>query len=288
MPASNDSPLAEGDLSATEQELVAGALVGTGAPADPRHWTVEDGGGSHRVVLAGDRVAVRVSRHPQAAADLARNTALVDALPEFGFALPRPLGPVVSAGQARAVATRRVPGQPSPHHVEPAALVAVLDALVAVDWEPLAGLLAPPLAYGGGPDWLDLQRAEVLPRLPARARDAARRAVDALAGAEPGPPQLVHGDLAGANLRWQAGRVVGLIDWDLATGYDPALDLACLAEWHGWDVVGRLADGATVQRAGVQQDCFPLHTVAHLIITRGAGAPDVEVAVSRAAARLEG
>lgn len=282
------------DLSATEQELVRAALAGTGAPTDPRHWTLEDGGGSHRVVLAGDRVAVRVSRHPQAADYLVRSTALVDALPELGVALPRSLGPVASLGTHRAVATCRVPGDPSQHRVDPTALAVVLDSLAAVDTRPLTEFLSPPLAYGGGPDWLDLQHSAVLPRIPARARAAARRAVDALAAAEPVPErsvhggQLVHGDLAGANLRWQSGRVVGLIDWDLATAYDPALDLACLAEWHGWDTVEQLADGATVRRARVQQDCFALHTIAHVIITRGAGDPAVSTAVERAVARLEG
>lgn len=281
-----------GDLSAAELELVRAALAGTGAPADPRHWSLEDGGGSHRVVLAGDGVAVRISRHRQAADDLVRSTALVDALPELGVALPRSLGRVVSLGTHRAVATRRVPGEPSPHRVEPTALATVLDALAAVDPEPLTGLLSPPLAYGGGPDWLDLQRSAVLPRIPAHVRDVARRAVETLAAADPEQSvagrQLVHGDLAGANLRWQSGRVVGLIDWDLATAYDPALDLACLAEWHGWHTVEQLADPATVRRARVQQDCFALHTVAHVIITRGADDPAVSAAVNRAVARLEG
>lgn len=265
-------------------EVVLAALADTGAPTDPRRWTVEEGGSSHLVVLA-DAAAVRVSRHRQAAADLDRNAALVDALPEPGFALPRSLGPVVGTGPLRAVATARVPGDPSPTRVDPDALAAVLDALAAVETAPLAGLLAAPLAYGGGPHWLEFQHAEVLPRLPVRAREEARRAIDALAAADPGPRHLVHGDLAGANLRWRAGRVVGVIDWDLATAYDPALDLACLAEWHGWDLVDQLADPATVRRARVQQDCFALHTVAHVISTRPDDESAIAAAVDRAAVR---
>lgn len=274
-------------MSAAEQELVAGALAGTGAPVDPAGWVVEDGGSSHRVVLSAD-VAVRVARHAGAAAELERNTARVDALPPLPFALPRSLGPVVTGSLGAAVATRRVPGDPSPTAVDPASLATVLDALAGVDWEPLADLLTEPLAYGGGARWREFQQAEVLPRLPARVRDSARRVVDALAAAETGPIGLVHGDLAGANLRWLDGRVVGLIDWDLATAYDPALDLACLAEWHGWDTTSRLADAATVTRARLHQDCFALHHVAHVIITRGPADETVTEAVDRATARLDG
>ena len=269
-----------------EVDLVRTALAGTDAPPDPVRWQLEESGSSHRVVLAGARVAVRVSRHAEAADLLTRRTALVDALPDLPFALPRSVGPVVGTGSLRAVATRRVPGHTSPHRVDPAALATVLNALAAVDPAPLAELLTAPLAYGGGPDWWDLQQAEVLPRLPAHVRPAAERAVAALADRDPGPRQLVHGDLAGGNLRWESGRVVGVIDWDLATAYDPALDLACLAEWHGWDTVGQLADAATVRRARVQQACFALHTVAHVIITRPGDEEAVGAAVDRVARQL--
>lgn len=275
-------------LPEPEIELVRAALAETDAPTDPGGWQLEEGGGSHRVVLVAERFAVRIARHREAADLLSRRTALVDALPDLPVAVPRSVGPVVGTGARRAVATRWVPGRPSPRRVDPGALGELLAALAAVDPTPLARLLAVPLAYGGGADWWDLQQQEVLPRLPSAVRPAAQRMLTALAELDPVPDQLVHGDLAGANLRWQSGRVVGVLDWDLATAYDPALDLACLADWHGWPLVARLAEPAVVARARVQQACFVLHTVAHLIITRGSDDPAVSDALEQAAVRLRG
>ena len=65
-------------------------------------------------------------------------------------------------------------------------------------------------------------------------------------------PRLVHGDLGGDNLRWTPdGAVGGVIDWDLAQPFDPAVDAACLASWYGWDNLSHAVDAETFQPAPI-------------------------------------
>nr|WP_297427720.1 phosphotransferase [uncultured Actinotalea sp.] len=81
-------------------------------------------------------------------------------------------------------------------------------------------------------------------------------------GPPPVPPSLVHGDLAGANvLLGGDGRVVGVLDWDLAQPFDPAVDAACLA-WFGWPVVGAAVHPDALRRARVWHGVFPVEQVA--------------------------
>ncbi|WP_424950274.1 phosphotransferase family protein [Deinococcus sp.] len=77
----------------------------------------------------------------------------------------------------------------------------------------------------------------------------------------PGPPQLIHGDLAAEHLLIGApsvpeqGRATGLIDWSDSVLGDPALDLAGLLHWGGVRMLKAAlesyggADRATLRRA---------------------------------------
>ena len=44
---------------------------------------------------------------------------------------------------------------------------------------------------------------------------------------------LVHGDLAGHNMHWVDGELVGILDWDYAANWDTALNATYLSLWHG-------------------------------------------------------
>src|SRR5699024_2271948 len=44
---------------------------------------------------------------------------------------------------------------------------------------------------------------------------------------------LVHGDLAGHNMHWIDGELIGILDWDYAAIWDTALNAAYLNLWHG-------------------------------------------------------
>jgi hypothetical protein len=81
----------------------------------------------------------------------------------------------------------------------------VVDAVSAVDVQPLAGLLDSPHAYAGHEYRSQLMLEEAVPRLPACWRDGGRGRVEAALALEPVEAHLVHGDLAGHDMRWSGG-----------------------------------------------------------------------------------
>jgi aminoglycoside phosphotransferase (APT) family kinase protein len=167
----------------------------------------------------------------------------------------------------------------------PVAVRDLLDQIHAIDPGPLTPHLATPRVFYGGPRWLDVLTTEVVPRLPSAARDEARCRIDALAALPPSRRVVNHGDLAGSNILWDCGRVVGVIDWDLTSHDDPAEDVASLATWHGWHLVGELADADTVTRAEAFRGCFPLQVIAFAIL-RERPADEIAHTIERALERL--
>jgi aminoglycoside phosphotransferase (APT) family kinase protein len=253
------------DRSRTEA-LVAAALRAAGQPVAPADWQWVEHGSANLVVLAG-AAAVRVGRTATAAAESLRAQALVDALPDLPFAVPRALADPVLDGEMVAIAQRRLDGIPHPSGYGDAdALEVLLDALAAVPIDTLDPHLAPPHAFMGGPRWPAVIVEQAVPLLAPEVRDAARRAADALAALEPVPPALVHGDLAGSNVLWSDGAVAGVIDWDLASAGDPAIDVAALAVWHGWDVIERVRPAEVVRRARVVAATHPLQVIGFSIV----------------------
>lgn len=129
------------------------------------------------------------------------------------------------------------------------------------------GLLAEHHAYAGGPDWYELMVEDVLPRLPHRWRPEAARRIGAAQQLPDVKPSLVHGDLAGDNMRWDVhGRLVDVVDWDLASAWDPAVDAACLS-WHGWHTVQVAVSPETYRRARIWGATFGIEQVGAAVIT---------------------
>lgn len=220
-------------------------------------------GGEHTVVVAPGVGAVRIATGDQSAALMSRRTELLVELSALNlpFAVPVPLSEVVDIDGHTAVATSWVPGVPHPKgEGNPAALAHILAALRRIDVRALEGLLAAPHGYAGGARWAGLM-ADAVACLPADVRpDAKGRLDDALALPEV-EPSLVHADLAGHNMRWgDDGRLLGIIDWDWAAAWDPAVDAACLA-WHGWATVGAAVDAETYRRARVWQRTFGIEQI---------------------------
>ena len=131
---------------------------------------------------------------------------------------------------------RALPGTPDPVLIlttpEPARLLADLaGALAAIHRLPLSGLTAPVMetaaalgelktrfiGYGGDRPILALAARWLEANLPA-----------------PVPPKLVHGDFRLGNLLVDAGRLSGVLDWELAHLGDPHEDLAygCMTVWR--------------------------------------------------------
>jgi aminoglycoside phosphotransferase (APT) family kinase protein len=225
--------------------------------------------GQHDVVLIPEVAAVRIARGRPAAEALPRRTAVLDVIARAGlpFATPRPLGPVVSTPEWTAVAVSWLPGREAPAgDGDPVVLRGLLDALAAVDLEPFDGLLDVPHGYAGGDRWEELVTGAVA-LLPARLHASAHRRIAEALALDPVPPRLVHGDLAGPNVHWSpGGRLLGVLDWDLAQPFDPAVDAACLAYTHGWPVLERTVDAPTYRRARVWSATFSIEQLVKYLL----------------------
>lgn len=218
----------------------------------------------HDVVLVDEVAAVRIARRPEAGRLLERRSNLLRTLArlDLPFVVPEPLGDVMQVDGRSAVATSWVPGTALPRGVgEPAQLGRLLDVLRDVPIDLVDRLLDEPHAYAGRAHWFTLMHEDVIPRLAGGVRGEAARRIDAAFALDAVPASLVHGDLGGDNLRWSAmGQLVGVLDWDLAQAFDPAVDAACLA-WHGWDNVKAAVDAKTYRRARVWQATFGIEQV---------------------------
>lgn len=240
---------------------VAAALL----PAEASSGAQVVRGEFHDVVLLPGRAVVKIARG-RAMDHLERRAHLSGALAgqDLPFAVPVPLGPVVAFEDCAAVALSWVPGAPAPAGAgDPRRLRELLDALAGVDvsaTSALAPWLDVPHAYAGRQRWSALME-QVIADLPPPVRAAAARRVQAAAQLAVVPPLLVHGDLAGDNVRWHGeGSLAGVIDWDLASAWDPAVDAACLA-WFGWPAVAAAVDEQTYRRARTWAATFHLESV---------------------------
>jgi aminoglycoside phosphotransferase (APT) family kinase protein len=222
-------------------------------------------GNIHHVLLIPGVAAVRVSKRPLAAAAMPRRVEVLRALAAAGlpFQVPEPLTPVTMFDDRAAVAVSWLDGVALPEGVGTVAQVAeVLDAVRSVPLTP--DLLAVLDDRAAGPAWSDVIAQDILPRLPARWQPEVRRRLDAALALDPVPDALVHGDLGGSNVHWSSdGKLLGVLDWDLAMPGDPALDAALMA-WHGWDTVRRAVPAAVYHRARTWD---ALLGVGHLVAT---------------------
>ncbi|MEZ0091872.1 phosphotransferase family protein [Streptacidiphilus sp. EB129] len=205
------------DLTPADLLAVAGAVL-PGADLSGAGFAR---GGSHEVVLLPGTAVVRIARTATAAALLPRRTRLLHELAalDLPFTVPVPLSQVITVGDHTAVALSWLNGQPAPKHQggDPKQLTALLEALRTVDPAPFAHLLARPHEYAGGDHWAGVMLDQVVPRLPAQWQAEGQRRIQAVLDLPPVEHSLVHGDLAGDNMRWDDnGHLLGVLDWDLA------------------------------------------------------------------------
>jgi aminoglycoside phosphotransferase (APT) family kinase protein len=247
-------------------------------------------GGSHHAVVIPDVAVVRIARKPTAVSLLPRRTELLRrlALMDLPFAVPTPLTDVVSIAGYTAVALSWLPGTALPRGtaVDPASLARLLDTLRGIDLADLDGLLGEPHEYAGGSRWPSLMLDEVIPRLPSSVRPDARRRIEAALALPPVTPSLVHNDLAGENMHWSPDhRLIGVLDWDLAQPFDPAIDVACLG-WYGWPTVAAAVPSSTMDRAMVWYRTFGLEQIAFAVLN-GESSESIAQRCTTAAAWLE-
>ncbi|MCW4465183.1 aminoglycoside phosphotransferase family protein [Glutamicibacter sp. MNS18] len=202
---------------------------------------VEEGGQFHRVLVLAPHAAIRMARTAQVSADMPRNVALHQAVADLlPIDTPRPLGPITEAGGLGNVAMSFIPGSAHPPHSgDPLILRRIVRELAAVDIGTLEPLLAAPFAFRG--EWTEERIAATHDALPGQLRGPARTLWDQLPMLAGAPRSLVHGDLAGHNMHWVDGQLAGILDWDLAAAWDPALNTAYLALWHGQEMIEQIA-----------------------------------------------
>lgn len=223
---------------------------------------VEEGGQFHRVLVAENEAVMRMSRTPQAARHMQRRVDLVGSLRgQFSFRLPTALSQVWHGEEFSAVIQRYVPGAAHrPHTGDAVSLRRILDELASVDIRPLEGLLSPPFSFRG--PWTAPKVVATMEALPPVLRAPAQRVLDTVATFAEVPATLVHGDLAGHNMRWIEGRLPGILDWDMAAAWDPALNTAYLALWHGEGFIEAIApDPDVAWRARVWLGAMSLESV---------------------------
>lgn len=248
-------------------------------------------GGMHDVVLIPGVAAVRVSRRPLGTAALPRRTEVLRAIGAAGlpFAVPEPLTPVMTFGERAAVAVSWIGGAGLPEgEGDPVLIGELLAALRDLPVTPeLRALLPEPRAYEGRENWAAVLADEVIPRFPARWQDEGRRRLEAALALEPVPDSLVHGDLVGDNVHWdEDGKLVGVLDWDRAHLFDPAIDAAFMG-WHGWDTLRRAVDPGTYHRARVWERTFGVDHLVAILELDGNPLPFVDSFVEHVVKWLE-
>ncbi|GAA4079067.1 phosphotransferase family protein [Nonomuraea soli] len=239
------------DLLEIAEALVPGAPLGSARLAEQ--------GNLHHVVLFPGIAAVRIGRRATDAAEMPRRAEIHRVIAAAGlpFAVPEPLTEVTAFGERTAFAVSWIDGEGLPEGAgDPAAFGPLLEALREVEISPaLRDLLHTPRPYAGGVGWADILAGEVVPRLPPQWRDGVRQRLDAMLALEEVPARLVHGDLGGGNVHFgKDGKLVGVLDWDMAILSDPAIDGALVATWHGWPVLRAATDEETYRRARAWND----------------------------------
>ena len=91
---------------------VDAVLVEAGVHVDRSEWELHAGGSAHIVVNAGHVMSVRIAKNPTSGENVRRRTRALARLPEFDFAVPRPLTPVIQDGRFTAVGMTWIPAPP--------------------------------------------------------------------------------------------------------------------------------------------------------------------------------
>lgn len=181
-------------------------------------------GKDHVLVIAEDLAVARLPRRVDP--ELARKAQLLEEL-QLPWKVPTALSAVDNG-----LLQTFIPGTAHAHSGgDPATLVRVVETLERYDTTNMS--LGQPFAQRGR------LTEELLTRLDTVVNDGMARAIaDSIHGwTDDGiGAGLVHGDLAGHNMHWVDGELVGILDWDYAAVWDTALNATYLNLWHGVDL----------------------------------------------------
>lgn len=209
---------------------------------------VNEGGQFHTVLLGNDQAVIRTARTPEASAQMPRSVRLHRLVAEqLDYRIPTDCSEILTVDGLSSVATVFIPGGAhEPHHGDPLQLRRVVKELASVQLSPLESELAEPFSFRG--PWTPARQQACFDALPAALRPATTALWDQLDYLAQVPAGLVHGDLAGHNMHWVDGQLLGILDWDLACAWDPALNTAYLSLWHGQEMIEQIAPDAEQAR----------------------------------------
>ena len=203
------------------------------------------------MILIADELAV--ARLPRKTTpQLARTIRLIEQL-ELPWLLPRALSAVDDG-----VLQTYIPGTAHPHGTgDPGTLADIINVFADYDTTGLA--LNAPFAQRGRftKAMLTALDAVVEDHMAREIAEHVHGWTDDGVGAG-----LVHGDLAGHNMHWVDGELVGILDWDYAARWDTALNATYLSLWHGVDLE---AITPTPHRARVWSGALGLYSLANAL-----------------------
>ncbi len=203
--------------------------------------SVNEGGQFHKVVIANPHSVIRMARTVQATADMPRTVKLQQLLADqLDYQIPVATSQILHVDSLASVAMSFIPGSAhEPHFGDPKILGQVVRDLADIPLEPISDHLTAPFSFRG--PWTEDRTQQCFDVLPDQLRGAATSLWAQLDELAQVPPGLVHGDLAGHNMHWVDEELVGILDWDLAAAWDPALNTAYLSLWHGLEMADQIA-----------------------------------------------
>ena len=209
---------------------------------------VNEGGQFHKVVIGNPQAVIRMARTPAATEQMPRTVELLSLLEsQLNYQIPVAVSEILHVDGLSSVAMSFIPGSAhEPHYGDPKVLGQLVKELAEVPLEQISAHLAKPFSFRG--EWTQARQQQCFDALPKELRAPATALWDQLDILAQVPAGLVHGDLAGHNMHWVDGKLVGILDWDLACAWDPALNTAYLSLWHGQDLIEQIAPDAEQAR----------------------------------------
>ena len=207
-------------LSQRLRPTVPADLAETLAIYDWRLAQVVERGKDHTILVADELAVARLPR--RADSDLGRTVRVVESL-DLPWLVPTALSEIDGG-----VLQTYIPGTAHPHGTgDPKALAEIVSVLESYDTSGLE--LNVPFAQRGRltPSMLSTLDAVVPDHMAWAIAEHVHGWTDDHVGAG-----LVHGDLAGHNMHWIDGQLVGILDWDYAALWDTALNATYLSLWH--------------------------------------------------------
>lgn len=226
-------------------------------------------GAFHTVAIPPTGPILRITTGNQFSIRAEREARILQAMARIALPVPIPhlLAGPVEADDGSATLITRMPGSQTDDvtTVNPGRIQSYVDLLAAFHAADPATMsdLPAPRTWCGGPQWPTLVRQELAPLLNVDARrSASDRIAQLLDTEDAGPGVVCHGDFGPHNILWDEDHPASLIDLDHACVGDPAIDIAPLIGFHGFQAIRPIADADTLRRAMIHRATLSLQVAA--------------------------